>query len=346
MIEDNYFSPRSRTERLLDWARFSPIELTFDGGTCTISDSPVQGNYYIFGMGEANQTQSLRKLVEVSGEGVIIAKGFRRNTTISQDEYERTLIEEGIALRDMERRGGCVPHVIGFGITPEGSPIMLLSDMGGKNSEEILHEHIQSSGKPLPLAIVSRIAEPIFETLELAHENHRVFRDVKPSNIHIASDGRVVLLDWETQYRMGAPRSNLSGNEGYTPGYTPPEFFYLTNLSDEQTDVYATGATLTHLVSGYALSNEFPASTVIESYIQAQYPQLAKVLLQAVDFNLDRRYKTIHDFRQALQATELYADETMPYPGSFNYKELVIEQLHKLLETMKAQDSLQVKPEL
>ena len=69
-----------------------------------------------------------------------------------------------------------------------------------------------------------------------------VFRDLKPSNIMLRSDGSISLIDF------GIARTFLPLQRGTmigTEGYAPPEQY--RGISEPRGDVYAMGATLHHL---------------------------------------------------------------------------------------------------
>lgn len=76
-----------------------------------------------------------------------------------------------------------------------------------------------TSRKSLPIAQVESITEQLVSALEAVHE-HRVYHlDIKPENVLIAPDGRVVLVDF------GSARQGFSrlSTQAYTVHYAAPE---------------------------------------------------------------------------------------------------------------------------
>src|SRR5262249_9117353 len=65
----------------------------------------------------------------------------------------------------------------------------------GQGLDELLREAV-SRGEPIPIRDAVRYARDMARALACAHGAGIVHRDVKPSNIRIAPDGRVVLLDF------------------------------------------------------------------------------------------------------------------------------------------------------
>jgi eukaryotic-like serine/threonine-protein kinase len=69
--------------------------------------------------------------------------------------------------------------------------------------------------------------------------------DLKPSNIMLANDGSVKVLDFGTAWIRGQPKDRVQG----TPQYMAPEQA-VERTVDDKTDIYNFGATLYRLVTG------------------------------------------------------------------------------------------------
>jgi serine/threonine protein kinase len=87
---------------------------------------------------------------------------------------------------------------------------------------EALHGLLQRVG-PLPPADVMRIVAHAGRALHQAHLRGIVHRDVKPGNLLIRPDGRVVLTDFGVARMMGADRLTAPGEIFGTPTYLAPE---------------------------------------------------------------------------------------------------------------------------
>ena len=77
-----------------------------------------------------------------------------------------------------------------------------------------------------------------------------IYRDVKPGNIILKPDGRIMLIDFGAarEYKPGGDEdTELLG----TRGYAAPEQYGGFGQTDARTDIYGVGATLYHIISGH-----------------------------------------------------------------------------------------------
>ena len=76
-----------------------------------------------------------------------------------------------------------------------------------------------------------------------------IYRDLKPGNIMLRPDGRIVLIDFGTarEYKVGQDEDTTSLG---TRGYAAPEQYGGDGQTDARTDIYNLGATIYHLVTG------------------------------------------------------------------------------------------------
>ncbi len=92
-----------------------------------------------------------------------------------------------------------------------------------------------------------KILRGVCHALSVLHQNGFVHRDVKPENVLVGKDGRVVLVDLNISRKVTAARRDtvIMG----TVGYASPEQLGLTQ-SDARTDIYACGVLLNVMLTG------------------------------------------------------------------------------------------------
>ncbi|MFN3649139.1 MAG: protein kinase domain-containing protein [Armatimonadota bacterium] len=87
------------------------------------------------------------------------------------------------------------------------------------------------------------------EALAAVHAEGLLHRDLKPDNLMLTDDGRVVLIDFGTAREFAAERTHRM-TAMLTPGYAPLEQYSQQGRFGPYTDIYALGATLYHLLTG------------------------------------------------------------------------------------------------
>jgi tRNA A-37 threonylcarbamoyl transferase component Bud32 len=108
----------------------------------------------------------------------------------------------------------------------------------------------QYVGSLLPIARAVRLLAPVAAALDYAHGQGVVHRDVKPSNILLAEDGRTVLGDFGVARILnGSPQLTSTGMLLGTPTYMAPEQA-AGRPATPASDCYALGAVLYQLLTG------------------------------------------------------------------------------------------------
>jgi len=103
---------------------------------------------------------------------------------------------------------------------------------------------------PLDLEETRAVVTELLETLRAAHSRDIVHRDVKPSNVMLQPDGRVVLTDFGiAQVRNSELVQTRAGSILGTPVYASPEQL-LDDPVDERADLYAIGVVYFEMLTG------------------------------------------------------------------------------------------------
>lgn len=127
-----------------------------------------------------------------------------------------------------------------------------------------------------------------------------IYRDMKPSNIMLRSDGSVVLIDFGTAREFKEKNTTDTTCLG-TQGYAAPEQFGGMGQTDARTDIYCLGATMYHLVTGHN-----PSEPPYEIYpITKWNPRLStgleRIIQRCTQKNPKNRYQTVRALRYDLE---------------------------------------------
>src|SRR5258708_4983506 len=103
---------------------------------------------------------------------------------------------------------------------------------------------------PLPPLEALNYALQLCDVLEYLHKQSPpvIFRDLKPSNIILSPDGRVMLVDFGIARYFKAGQLNDTTEFG-SPGYAPPEQYKGEGQTDGRSDVYSLGVLLHEMLS-------------------------------------------------------------------------------------------------
>ena len=125
---------------------------------------------------------------------------------------------------------------------------MVMELVEGPTLKERLFK-LAEQGKLLPMAEAIRVVKQAAGALAYAHNQNMVHRDVKPGNLMLDHDERVVLTDFGiAKIVTGAQFTSTGGMVG-TPAYMAPEQG-LGEPGDERSDLYSLGVILFQLVTG------------------------------------------------------------------------------------------------
>ncbi len=102
---------------------------------------------------------------------------------------------------------------------------------------------------PLPAERAAKWTRDLADALVHAHSRGVLHRDVKPGNVFVTADWKVLLLDFGLARPADASRLTGTNDILGTPGYMAPEQIH-GRPCDERTDVYGLGGTLFAMLEG------------------------------------------------------------------------------------------------
>lgn len=139
------------------------------------------------------------------------------------------------------------PHVVpihGYGEI-DGRLYLDMRLIEGRN----LGVMLTKTGKPLDPAFAVSIIEQVAEALDSAHQAGLTHRDVKPSNILIAHNDFVYLIDFGLARTAGDSGMTTAGSTLGTLAYMAPERFDAGKI-DPRSDIYALACVLYECLTG------------------------------------------------------------------------------------------------
>ncbi|HEX8732806.1 MAG TPA: serine/threonine-protein kinase [Ktedonobacterales bacterium] len=126
-----------------------------------------------------------------------------------------------------------------------------------------------------------------------------IFRDIKPNNIILTPDGRIVLVDFGIAKTFVEDKEHTSVG---TNGYAPPEQY--RGQAEPRSDIYAIGATMHHLLTRSDPRKE-PPFTFSERPPRALNPaiseELAAIIMRCVQSKVDDRYSSCDELALAIE---------------------------------------------
>ncbi|WP_327085814.1 serine/threonine protein kinase [Nonomuraea sp. NBC_01738] len=129
-------------------------------------------------------------------------------------------------------------------IEEDGRPWIVMHLVPSRSLAEVVRQD-----GPLPPARVAAIGLAVLDALRVAHAAGVLHRDVKPENVLLAHDGRVVLTDFGIASLETDQALTATGGLVGTPAYMPPERLNGQPAGPES-DLWSLGATLYAAVQG------------------------------------------------------------------------------------------------
>ncbi len=228
----------------------------------------------------------------------------------SRNAARQRIRTEARAATRLERN----PHVLKvIDVEPDNDPpFLVMEHIQGVDGEEKHRVPHTSRHEPAALGETRAYVRAVCSALNAAHKAGLVHRDVKPSNVMVADDGRILLGDFGI-VRVLNNEHNLTGafNAIGTLRYMAPEQKSNGTLADARADIYSTGATLFFFLTGEHPEDLWRAEKAPE--LLKDVPEnFRPVILKACAVFAEDRYQTIMEFCDAFE--EAYPATPVGFP--------------------------------
>jgi serine/threonine-protein kinase len=208
---------------------------------------------------------------------------------------------EAEALSQLRHRN--LPHVSDYFSIYEND-YLVMDYIQGESLADIL-----AGGKRPTEKLVYGWLDQILGALEYCHRHQVLHRDIKPANIILTPGGQVMLVDFSLVkvYDPTNPQTATIVRGLGTPEYTPLEQYDARmGHTDERSDIYALGATLYHLLTGY--TPQPVSQRILKPDTQLSIrevnpkisPWMAQFVQRAMAIRPEDRFQTVRQMRVKL----------------------------------------------
>src|SRR5580692_10572396 len=197
-----------------------------------------------------------------------------------------------------------------------GAPFLVMEFISGKNLEQML------AHGPVSFASAAVWAADIASALSYAHRAGIIHGDVKPSNIRIAENEQVKLVD----FGVARFASQVSGSDRVlgTPAYLSPEQIE-GRKQDGRSDLFSLGVVLYEMITGVrpfigdslgeVCAQILTANPIPPSKLNPSVPAaLDRIIARCLAKNPDERYQSGNDLARALYLVARCGDKLSSQP--------------------------------
>lgn len=200
-------------------------------------------------------------------------------------------------------------------IEHESETVLVMEDVEGQTLAHHVKDILAAGRLPASGRVIAW-GRALADILSMLHAQGLIYRDLKSTNIMVAPDGRLRLIDFDIAQLVGAAMLPWGGG---TRGYMSPQHAAGAEASI-QDDVYSLGGVLYFAATGaepaaapHPLALPERPVTLLNP---ACNPALARVIERCLDPDPARRYRTPAEVETALAEAALRADWVTPAIGA------------------------------
>ncbi|MBG0829537.1 protein kinase [Planomonospora sp. ID67723] len=186
---------------------------------------------------------------------------YRGVDEATQDELNRRTIREAKTAGRLDHPSVIIVHDV---IEEGGRPWIVMQLVRSRSLGEVVRER-----GPLPPGRVASVGLSVLSALRAAHAAGILHRDVKPENVLLADDDRVVLTDFGIAATTQEPGITRTGGMVGTPAFLPPERLHGLPAGPES-DLWSLGATLYAALEGHPPFQRPTAAATMMAVLQGE----------------------------------------------------------------------------
>ncbi|HEX8551473.1 MAG TPA: serine/threonine-protein kinase [Abditibacteriaceae bacterium] len=290
-------------------------------GAYSVDSALGQGG---FGITYRGEDTALRRTVAI--KEFFPAGSTRRDrnvvppASISAADFEaarETFLEEARLVARFQH-----PNIVDvYSVFSENNTVyMVMEYLAGDDLEKI----VRLRG-PLDEGQALALIQPVVSAVETLHGAGLLHQDIKPDNLILNSDGRVVLIDFGLTQKLdttqGLGTVVFSGNtRAGTPGYAPLEQYGRQARVGTYTDVYALAATTYYLLTGQTPPEATDRAsgeqlTDVRALNSGVSKTVGEAVMRGLAMQVEARPQTAADFLSLLQREEPAFQPSAPRPA-------------------------------
>jgi len=223
--------------------------------------------------------------------------------SLGDEEGKQRFEREAKAVAQLHHPNIVTVHDLGY--DPWGYPFIAMELLEGTDLDELL------VSAPPPFSRKLEIIAQVCRGLGHAHRKGIVHRDIKPTNIFVARDGSVKIMDFGVA-RWTKTSQTQAGIVVGTAGYMPPEQLR-GKVVDGRSDLFSLGVVLFEALTDQVL---FPGDTIERIFFQTlgkpipvlmtpdgvEIPELQEMVNCTLAKDAEERYSSAEEMEAAIQS--------------------------------------------
>ncbi|PKK12068.1 serine/threonine-protein kinase [Thermomonospora sp. CIF 1] len=233
------------------------------------AEEPLAGRYRLLsvigkgGMGTVWRAYDETLDREVAIKETVLPKGL---TNSERQAVYRRILAEARATAALNHPGVVTVYDV---VNEDGRPWIVMELLRARSLRQVL-----DSEGPVDSACAARIGRAVLSVLNAAHAKGILHRDVKPGNVMLADDGRILLTDFGLAVHMlggCADVDTMASGIAGSPAYLSPEQV-LGEPGGAASDLWSLGVTLYAAVEGGSPFRRSHALATMVAVLIGEYP--------------------------------------------------------------------------